>query len=502
MTILVTGGSGFLGSHVVEHLARAGRPVRALVRRTSDTKFLKTLPNVELAEGAVDDAASVHAAARGVTGIVHAAGLVKAQSPDEFMRMNRGGTENLLAAALENRATLKRFVLVSSLAALRPSQGDGAADPRRLRAPPVTDYGRSKLAAERAALAKKDELSLVIVRPPAIYGPRDREILAFFKSIKLGVLPLLGSTQEQAQHDLRLRLRRCLRRGARRRRSERLRVPRRRRRGAHDGGAHPPDRSGDGTARAVAFPPAARVSSKRRRSAPSSTARRRTKAVMLTRDKLNELFEQWVCDSARARRDLGWKPEVSFETGITKTVAWYREAGWTTHVRIGQHIASRSPSGEAWNMKITLPRLVYASNSRHGLGGPSHLLSCRALCMAHGDLLSGRGFSGCGLGTSGVGEGPKRPPRRIGNRLGSNRRKNLSPSLQTEIIQKNRQFLPAVTVVPVGSAVRFPNQDNVQHHVYSFSFAKTFDIPLYIGESPQTIQFDRPGIVTLGMQYP
>ena len=52
------------------------------------------------------------------------------------------------------------------------------------------------------------------------------------------------------------------------------------------------------------------------------------KAVMLTRDKLNELFEQWVCDSARARRDLGWKPEVSFEAGITKTVAWYREAGW------------------------------------------------------------------------------------------------------------------------------------------------------------------------------
>jgi plastocyanin len=69
--------------------------------------------------------------------------------------------------------------------------------------------------------------------------------------------------------------------------------------------------------------------------------------------------------------------------------------------------------------------------------------------------------------------------------------------IQGEIIQKNRQFLPAVTVLPVGSAVRFPNQDNVQHHVYSFSVAKTFDIPLYIGQSPP-ILFDRPGIVTLG----
>jgi len=157
MTILVTGGSGFLGSHVVEHLARAGRPVRALVRSTSDTRFLKTLPNVELVEGSVDDAASVHAAARGVTGIVHAAGLVKAKGPDEFMSVNRGGTESLVAAALENRATLKRFVLVSSLAALRPSQGDGQPIPEDCEPRPVTDYGRSKLAAERVALAKKDE---------------------------------------------------------------------------------------------------------------------------------------------------------------------------------------------------------------------------------------------------------------------------------------------------------------------------------------------------------
>ena len=72
------------------------------------------------------------------------------------------------------------------------------------------------------------------------------------------------------------------------------------------------------------------------------------------------------------------------------------------------------------------------------------------------------------------------------------------PPVQTEIVQKNRQFIPPVTVIPVGSVVRFPNWDNVQHHVYSFSTTKTFDIPLYIGESPQAIEFERPGIVTLG----
>jgi plastocyanin len=76
--------------------------------------------------------------------------------------------------------------------------------------------------------------------------------------------------------------------------------------------------------------------------------------------------------------------------------------------------------------------------------------------------------------------------------------KKTLPAIQTEIVQKNRQFIPSVTIVPVGSIVRFPNWDNVQHHVYSFSTAKTFNIPLYIGQSPKAIEFERPGIVTLG----
>jgi len=76
--------------------------------------------------------------------------------------------------------------------------------------------------------------------------------------------------------------------------------------------------------------------------------------------------------------------------------------------------------------------------------------------------------------------------------------KRTLPAVQTEILQKNRQFIPPVTIVPVGSIVRFPNWDNVQHHVYSFSATKTFDIPLYIGQSPKAIEFERPGIVTLG----
>ena len=106
MTILVTGASGFLGSHVAEQLSQAGQPVRALVRRSSNTKFLSTLRGVELAYGSVEDRASCLAATEGVSGIIHVAGLVKAKSSEDFLRVNTEGTENLIEGAQKNRDTV------------------------------------------------------------------------------------------------------------------------------------------------------------------------------------------------------------------------------------------------------------------------------------------------------------------------------------------------------------------------------------------------------------
>ena len=150
-------------------------------------------------------------------------------------------------------------------------------------------------------------------------------------------------------------------------------------------------------------------------------------------------------------------------------------------------------------MKITLLRLVYASNSRHGVGEPFRLFRLQPFVslivmfvLATSCWAAGSDFHVVVKDQTGR---PVEAAIVWAEQPGA--KSPLAP-IQAEIIQKNRQFLPAVTVVPVGSAIRFPNQDNVRHHVYSFSFAKTFDIPLYIGESPLTIQFDRPGIVTLG----
>lgn len=114
-------------------------------------------------------------ATEGVTGIIHSAGLVKAKNSQEFLRVNTEGTENLLLGA-QNAGTVKRFVFVSSQAAGGPSDASGTPVRVGEETAPVTAYGRSKLVAETLLLARKDTVPCTILRPPAIYGPRDSEI--------------------------------------------------------------------------------------------------------------------------------------------------------------------------------------------------------------------------------------------------------------------------------------------------------------------------------------
>jgi len=327
MTTLLTGGSGFLGSHIAEQLSRAGRKVRALVRKSSDTAFLRSLPNVELAEGAVDDLDSLVRAAQGVESIVHAAGLVKARNEREFMDTNAGGTKNALEAARRANGKLRRFVLVSSQAAGGPS-ADGepvheASPPR-----PVTHYGRSKVLAEEAARAAKDEVPITVIRPPTVYGPRDREVLAFFKAVKAGVLPVMGSTSKRISviygGDAAAACIRALDAD----------VPSGSTYFVEDGRTRTFSDLVLGIEAALGKRawlrfPLPRGVIEVAAMGSELYGRVSNKAVMLTRDKCNELFApHWVCDATPARRDLGWEPSVSFEEGARITADWYSAAGW------------------------------------------------------------------------------------------------------------------------------------------------------------------------------
>jgi nucleoside-diphosphate-sugar epimerase len=327
MTVLVTGGSGFLGSHIAEQLSQRGVAVRALVRRTSDTSFLRTLPGVELVDGGLDNVESLRHAVDGVTAIIHSAGLVKARGEAEFMSVNAGGTEKLLEAARANQNGLRRFVLVSSLTAMGPSNEQGAPVSPDAAPRPVTAYGRSKRAAECAALALRDDLPVTILRPSAIYGPRDREILAFFQAIRWGILPYMGSVKNKLTiiygPDA---ARACVA-------AIDADVPSGSAYFLDDGEIYAFEDLFQAVEDALGKRAWLRVPLPRR--LVETVARGselygkvRNQAVMLTPDKCQELFAQWVTDSSPAQAALGWKPLVKIAEGTHLTATWYRQHGW------------------------------------------------------------------------------------------------------------------------------------------------------------------------------
>jgi 2-alkyl-3-oxoalkanoate reductase len=326
MRVLLTGGSGFLGSFTAEQLAAGGHVVRALVRPRSDKRVLEKLPAVELAPGAIEDRASLTAAVAGVEAIVHVAGIVKARRPEDFFQVNAQGTRNLLDAALANG--VGRFVYVSSLSAVGPSL-DGSpvrddAEPR-----PVTQYGRSKLEAERAVLAAKDKLHVTVLRPPLIYGPRDRETLAFFTSIRNGVLPMTGDGRNTLSviyvEDCAAAIVRAL---------EAKNAPSGRAYFVEDGAVYvwrdalAEIETALGRRALVRFGMPVGVV-KVAAAATQLWGKVTNTAQMLTLDKVNELTQpHWVCSGAGARRDLGWEPRVQWAQGVQEAVKWYRAEGW------------------------------------------------------------------------------------------------------------------------------------------------------------------------------
>ncbi len=324
MKVLVTGGSGFLGSWVCELLAERGDAVRALVRKSSNRKFLQSLKGVELAEGGVEDASAVDKAVEGVDAIVHCAGLVKARNEDEFKATNVEGTRNLVQSARKWKT--KRLVIVSSLEASGPSQ-DGRPVPDEQERP-LTAYGRSKLAAEKVALAEKNNVPIIILRPGAIYGPRDQEILEAFKTVSRGLAAnvaggrALGSfiyASDCADA--------CVRAIHADVESGSMYF-------VEDGaGAIDQKTVMDDIARALgkkfvlkASLPAGALRVVAR--GVQAWGRLRDKPVMLTPEKANMLLQHFVCSSERTRKDLDWSPKVPWSEGVTRTARWYQENGW------------------------------------------------------------------------------------------------------------------------------------------------------------------------------
>jgi len=193
--VLITGATGFIGSHLSEELARRGCRVSCLVRRASQVKELKRLP-IRLVAGDYLDPRSLEEAVRGQDAVFHLAALLNGRNWQDFYRANTLSTQNLAEACLKAVPGLKSFVFVSSISAIGPSEGGRRLDedaPCR----PISFYGRSKLAAEQAVRSAGPVLPWVIIRPPNVLGPRQKELLQAINLVRRGIMPLVGNGQPQ-----------------------------------------------------------------------------------------------------------------------------------------------------------------------------------------------------------------------------------------------------------------------------------------------------------------
>lgn len=327
MRCLVTGATGFVGSHLVERLAREGHEVLALARPTSNRSHLESL-GVRIVNGTIDSINVFAYYAEELDVVFHLAAVTKPLREDDFRRVNTVGTERLLRG-LRRGEFRGRVVLLSSLAAGGPAAGPQ--EPRREadKDAPVSKYGKSKLAAEKAVKEGAPQGSTwSILRPGAIYGPREHEILEVLRmihrqglAVQFGPPVVLQMTHvadvvdglvraafvPEARSQTYYLADRCawsfeeivtLAAEALGRRVRILRLPMR-----------------AGWALARCLDTGSRLA--KRSLAP------------LGCDKLREMEARyWLADPAKLESELGWRARVPFPEGLRENVEWYQQEGW------------------------------------------------------------------------------------------------------------------------------------------------------------------------------
>jgi nucleoside-diphosphate-sugar epimerase len=322
--VAISGATGFVGSHLAEALVRGGVRPRVLARDAG-----RVLPELrgrcDVVVGDVEDAAAVARLAAGCGTLLHLAGRLRAANPADFDRTNRVGTGCVVGALAGGGA---RLVYVSSLAAAGPS-----ADPAGKRpddeAAPISAYGRSKLAGELAVRAYAGPWT--IVRPPAIYGPRDIDVLQFFKLAAGGLVPLPAGERWVSVAHVADVVRAILAAAA----GEATAAV------VHLGEPTPYELramigalAAAGGVRARTVPlPAALV---RAAGAGGDVLHRLGfHSVALTGDKAGELLARhWSARTAESLALLGLEGFVPFAAGAAATWEWYRRRGWLPHAKI------------------------------------------------------------------------------------------------------------------------------------------------------------------------
>jgi nucleoside-diphosphate-sugar epimerase len=324
-TALVTGASGFVGSHLVEALLERGWEVRCLVRRTSDLRWLPR-ERVRLMYGDVSDESvagreALAEAVKGADSVFHLAAVTSAARDATYYRVNVDGTRRL-ADAVRRSAPDAHVVLCSSLAAAgppRPGHPATEQDPDN----PQGAYGTSKLLAEK--VLGESGLRHVVIRPPAVYGPRDVDILAAFRTASRGYAVRLAPRGQRLSFVHARDLAAGLVLAAEREASGRYYMS--------DGRVHLWEdvMSGIGAALGLVLQTVSLPTGILHAVAHLDRTRARLlgRKPLLTPDRARELSgPDWTCSDALAREELGYESRVPLLDGLFETAEWYREVGW------------------------------------------------------------------------------------------------------------------------------------------------------------------------------
>lgn len=322
---VVTGASGFVGSHLVDRLLAEGHQIKCILRSSSSKRWLE-YKDVEIFNCGLFDREKLKVVLKDADYLFHVAGVVKAKNEEDYFSGNVETTRVLLEVIKEVNPDIKRVVIISSQTACGPSLDGNVCNEKTIEHP-ITTYGRSKLAQEKLVKSFSDKIPVTIIRPPAVFGPRDTEIYLFFKTYKQGLMALIGFNRKQlslvyiddlvngiflaATSDRAVNQTYFIGsekyydwleigevcRKAFDKKAVTIRIP-----------------------HFLVYAVAA---------AAQFFAMLSSKAATFNLEKAKDFVqENWTCDVNKAVSELGYRQTVSLEDGIKQTVDWYREMKW------------------------------------------------------------------------------------------------------------------------------------------------------------------------------
>lgn len=322
---MITGATGFVGSHLADKLLEKNYDVYCLKRKSSSTKWLDG-KNIKYVEGDLFSNEALEACIKEMDYVFHVAGVVKAKTKEGFFHGNYESTRNLLEVTYKVNPGIKKFIFVSSLAACGPAKSDKPVDENTI-PDPITTYGLSKLKAEEEVYKYRDKFPVSIIRPPAVFGPRDTEILIYFKTFSRGLNSVIGFDAKYLSlvyvEDL-----------------------------ADSIILAAENKNADGQKYFVCFDKAYNwdeIGSLTSNLLGKKALKiRLPHSVLYTVGYLAELFStfsskpatlniekckditqlRWVCSNEKAKRELGFNTQFTLEESFRKTIDWYKEMKW------------------------------------------------------------------------------------------------------------------------------------------------------------------------------